>query len=179
MSQTLQLATTDPHLHQKLLDTHGQVWVNPLWGHCSFLLGPVGHKVLFVPSMSLFPQPCVSSGVSMVELLVTSPRGLMPYPGLQNPEPLQLWQAIDDPYLCRRHSKASLAQSLWGLLVHTRFCLSPQSISGGYGVWFKTWFHPSYHSAGSSPLPLDVVHLFLVGSNIFPKIVVQQQQILG
>ena len=34
--------------------------------HCSFLLGPSGHKVLFAPSKSLFPQSCVSSGGSMV-----------------------------------------------------------------------------------------------------------------
>ena len=39
---------------------------------CSFLLGPGVHKVLFVPSKSLFPQSCVSSGVSMVGLTVTS-----------------------------------------------------------------------------------------------------------
>ena len=42
------------------LDTHGQVWVCLLWGHCSFLLSPGVHKVLFVPSKSLFPQSCVS-----------------------------------------------------------------------------------------------------------------------
>ena len=35
-----------------------------------------------------------------------------------------------------KHSKAGLALSLWGLLVCTRFCLSPLSISGRYGVWF-------------------------------------------
>ena len=51
---------------QRLLDTHRQVWVSPLWGHCSLLLGPGVHKVLFVPSKSLFPQSCVSSGGSMV-----------------------------------------------------------------------------------------------------------------
>ena len=28
-----------------------------LWGHCSFLLGSGAHKVLFVPSKSLFPSP--------------------------------------------------------------------------------------------------------------------------
>ena len=39
------------------LDTHGQVWVNLLWGHCSFLLGPGEYKVLFVPSKCLFPSP--------------------------------------------------------------------------------------------------------------------------
>ena len=47
---TLQQATVDLCLHQRLLDTHGQVWVSLLWGHCSFLLGPGEHKVLFVPS---------------------------------------------------------------------------------------------------------------------------------
>ena len=41
----------------RLLDTHGRVWVSLLWGYCSFLLGPGAHKVLFVPSKSLFPSP--------------------------------------------------------------------------------------------------------------------------
>ena len=35
-------------------------------GHCSFIVGPGAHKVLFVPSKNLFPQSCVSSGGSMV-----------------------------------------------------------------------------------------------------------------
>ena len=51
---------------------HRQVWVTLLWGHCSFLLGPGVHKVLFVPSKSLFPQSCVNSGSSMVGLMATS-----------------------------------------------------------------------------------------------------------
>ena len=63
---TLQQATADPHLHRRLLDTHRQVWVSLLWGHRSFLLGAGTHKVLFVPSKSLFPQSFVSSGGSMV-----------------------------------------------------------------------------------------------------------------
>ena len=37
------------------MDTHRQVWVSLLWGHCSFLLGPSVHKVLFVPSKSVSP----------------------------------------------------------------------------------------------------------------------------
>ena len=87
---TLQQATADPGLHQRLLDAQGHVWVDLLWGHCSFLLGLVVHKVLFVPSKSLFPQSCVSSGGCMVEFNGNSllpPRGLMPYPGLLHPEP--------------------------------------------------------------------------------------------
>ena len=63
---TLQQATVDPCLCQRLLDTHGQVWVNLLWGHCSFLLGPGAHKFLFVPFQSLFSQSSVSSGGSVV-----------------------------------------------------------------------------------------------------------------
>ena len=58
---TLQQAIVDPRLHQRLLDTHRQVWVSLLWGHCTFLLGPGAHKVLFVPSKSLFPQSCLTS----------------------------------------------------------------------------------------------------------------------
>ena len=55
---TLQQPTVETFLHQRLLDTHGQVWVSLLWGHCSFLLGPGAHKVLLVPSKSLFPVLC-------------------------------------------------------------------------------------------------------------------------
>ena len=38
-----------PTLCQRLLDTHGQVWVSLLWGHCAFLLGPGAYKFLSVP----------------------------------------------------------------------------------------------------------------------------------
>ena len=61
-----------PRLRRRLLGTPGQAWVSLLWGHCSFLLGPGAHRVLFVPSKSLCPQSCVSSGGSMVGLLATS-----------------------------------------------------------------------------------------------------------
>ena len=53
--------TVNPCLCQRLLDTHRQVWLSLLWDHCSFLLGPGVHKILFVPSKSLFPQSCGSS----------------------------------------------------------------------------------------------------------------------
>ena len=54
----LQQATADPHHNQRLLDTHGQVWVSLLWGYCSFLLGPGAHMVLFVPTRVCFPVLC-------------------------------------------------------------------------------------------------------------------------
>ena len=55
---TLQQATTDPRLHQRLLDTPRQVWVSLLRGHCSFILGPGAHKFLFVPARVYFPVLC-------------------------------------------------------------------------------------------------------------------------
>ena len=67
----LQQATANPRLCWRLLDTHRQVWVSLLWGHCSFLLHPGAHKVWFVPSKSLFLQSCVSSGSSVVVLMAT------------------------------------------------------------------------------------------------------------
>ena len=48
-----QQAAVDPPLCRRHLDTHRQVWLSLLWGHCSFLLAPGAHKVLFVPSKSL------------------------------------------------------------------------------------------------------------------------------
>ena len=56
-------ATVDPH---PCLETPGHSQASlaqSLGGHCSFLLGPGGHKILFVPSKSLFPQSCGSSVV--------------------------------------------------------------------------------------------------------------------
>ena len=50
---TMPLLETPGHSQASL----GQSFV----GHCSFLLGPGVHKVLFVPSKSLFPQSCISS----------------------------------------------------------------------------------------------------------------------
>ena len=47
--------------HWRLPDTHRQVWLSLLWGHCFFLLAPHAHKVWFVPSKSLFPQSCGGS----------------------------------------------------------------------------------------------------------------------
>ena len=64
----------NPRLPRKLLGTHRQLKISLLWGHCLFLLGPGAHEVLCVPSQSLFPQSCVSSGSSMVGLMTTSKR---------------------------------------------------------------------------------------------------------
>ena len=77
----------------------------------------------FVSPKNLFPQSCVSSGSSMVGLMVASSKRAYAYPGLLHPESLPLQQSTADTYLCRRHSNTVLSQSLWGLwvLVHRRF----------------------------------------------------------
>ena len=99
---TLQQATTDPHLHWRLLDTHRPFWVSLLWGHCSFLLGPGVYEVLFVPSKSLFSQSCVSSGGFVVGFVTTSSMRAYAIPRSIAPEPLPLWQATVNPCLCWR-----------------------------------------------------------------------------
>ena len=116
-------ATANPYLCQRLLDTHGQVWVSLLWGHCSFLLGPGAHKLLFVPSKSLFPQSSVSSGGPVVGLMATSSKRAYAIPRSAAPRALPLQQSTSDPHLCRRHSYTVLAQSLLGIwvLVQTGF----------------------------------------------------------
>ena len=136
---TLQQATTDPRLHWRLLDTHGQVWVSLLWGHCSFLLGPGAQGSVCALQESI-SQPCVSSGSFMVGLMATSSKrrnlgGSLPYPSLLHPESLSQWQSTADPYLHSRLSNTVLSQSVASLGPGAhKVCLSPLSISGGNGV---------------------------------------------
>ena len=58
-------------------------------------------------------QSCVSSGSSVVGLMVTSSKRAYATPKAAAPEPLPLWQFSADPYLCRRYSNVILSQSLW------------------------------------------------------------------
>ena len=130
---TLQQATADPHLCQRLLDTYGQVWVSLLWGHFSFLLSPGVHKFLFVPSKSLFPQSYVSSGGSMVGLMATSSKRAFAIPRSAAPRAPPLQQFTVDLYLHGRHSNTILSMGSFGPGA-PKVCLSPLSISAGYGV---------------------------------------------
>ena len=120
---TLQQATADPRLHQRLLDAHGKVWVSLLWGHCSFLLGPGVHKVLFVPCKSLIPQSCVSSGGCMMGLMAITLRRAYAIPRSAAPRAPAPVSGHCWPIPLQETFKHSLAPSLWGLwvLVHTRF----------------------------------------------------------
>ena len=79
-------------------------------------------------------ESCVSPGGSMLGLVATSskrayatPRSITP----RAPAPVagHCWPTLLQETL--KHSKKGLAQSLQGLLVLTRFCLSPLILSGG------------------------------------------------
>ena len=135
---TLQQATADPRLHQRLLDTHRHIWVSVFWGHCSFLLGAGTHRVLFMLSKSLFPQSCVNSGGCMMELMVTSSKRAYAIPRSTAPrspalEAVHCWPV--PPQETLKHSSGSVSVGSLGPGVY-KVCLSPPSISGGYGVWF-------------------------------------------
>ena len=112
------------------LDTHGQFQVSLLWGHCSFLLDPGVHKVLFVPSKSLFLQSCVSSGISMVQLMLTSSKRTYAIPRSAAPRTLPLWQATAALYLCRRHkhSSGSVSVGTLGPGVHKILSMPSKSL---------------------------------------------------
>ena len=161
-------ATADPHLCHRLMDTHGQVRVSLFWGHCSFLLGPGVHKVLFVPSKSLFPQSCVSSGSSTVGLMVTSSKRAYATPRSAAPRaPAPAAEAAADPQLCRRLSNTVLLSlcgtsgswcmerllgpskclwQVWGLILNMISPLLPSfwgfSFILGRGVSF--WWDPTF-----------------------------------
>ena len=107
-----------------LLETprHSQASMSQyLWGHCSFLLGPGVHKVLFVPSKSLFSQSGVSSGSSMVGLVTTSSKRAYAIPrstAARAPGPVagHCWL-----YLCRRHSNTQI--QVWPSLCGVSWCV--------------------------------------------------------
>ena len=129
-------ATVDPCLCQRLLDTHRQVWLSLLWGHCSFLLGPGAHKVLFVPSKSLFCQSCVSSGGSIVGLKVTSSKRAYAIPksaASRSPVPVADHHKTVPPQETLKNSSILISVESLGPGVH-KVCLSHLCVSGGNGV---------------------------------------------
>ena len=78
-ARTAALSASDPEVgHYQPMpppETLGHSWASLGQSFMGSLLlspGPGVHKVLFVPSKSLFPQSYVSSGGSMVGLMVTS-----------------------------------------------------------------------------------------------------------
>ena len=86
---TLQQATADPQLCWRLRDTHRQVWVSLLSGHCSFLLG-LGAQGSVCALQESISQFCVSSGSSMMGSMATSSKRayvIPKYAALRAPAP--------------------------------------------------------------------------------------------
>ena len=135
---TLHQVTADPCLCWRFLDTHGQVWVCSLWGYCSILLSPGEHKVLFMPSKSLFSQSCkfwwLYGGVNgdlLQEGLCHTQVSCTQSPCLCDRPLLTQTPTGDTQTLKSRYGSISVRSPG----VH-RFCLSPLNSSGRYGVWF-------------------------------------------
>ena len=105
----------------------------------SWFLSPVSpgaHMVLFVPSKSPFPQSCVSSGSSMVQLMVTSSKRAYAIPrsaAHRVPAPATVHCSPVPPQETLKHRSVSVTVGSLGPGVHKVF-LSPLSISGRYGV---------------------------------------------
>ena len=119
---TLQQATPDPCLCQRLLETHGQVRAALVRSQLLSSGSWCAQSSICALQESVSPVLCkfwwLYGGVNGGLLQ----GGLMQYPGLLHPEPLPLWQATAYLYLCRKHSNTVLSQSLWSLwvLVYTR-----------------------------------------------------------
>ena len=127
---TLQQATGDPRLYWGLLDTHGQVWISLLWGHCFFLLSPGVQKVLFCALQESVSQSCVSSGSSTVGSMAISfkrayakPKSVAP----RAPAP------CGSPLLTRTSTGDT----------HTQLCLSLCEVLGSWCT--QSLFKPSEH----------------------------------
>ena len=111
---TLQQATANPCLWQRLLDTHGQVWVSFLWDHYSFLLDPGAYKVLFVPSKTLFPQSCVSSGSSGKSSRKTFTSVLT------MPKPLTVWITTNSGKFFKRWEYQTTKPASWEISMQVK-----------------------------------------------------------
>ena len=122
---TLQQATAHPCFCWGHLDTHRHVWVSLLWGHCSFLLVQRHTRFCFCPPRVCFPSPVLSSGGSMVGLMVTSSKRA---------------------YAIRRSAAPRAPAPAAGTLQETLKTQLWLSLCGVYGSWcLQGLFEPSEH----------------------------------
>ena len=75
--------TVNPCLHQRLLNTHKQVWLSLLWGHYYCHLGPGVHKLFWCLPRVCFPRvlgdALYGSYVSLVNFKVLQRKGMQFY----------------------------------------------------------------------------------------------------
>ena len=126
--RTLQQAMADPCLHQRLLDTHRQVWVSLLGVTAPFSWIPVCWSCVCALPKSVPPVLCKFSWV-YGGLMVISSKRFMQYPALLHLEPLA-------------HSRPLLTCTFSGD-IHTQFCLSVCVISESWCA--QHMFEPSEH----------------------------------
>ena len=134
----------DPQCLQRLLDTQATL-VLSLVGSLLLSFGSCCTQGFACALHESVSPVCVGSGGSMVGLMATSsnrpyatprsaaPRAPAPAAGHCRPIP---------PQETCKQSKAVPSQPLQDLLVYTRFCLSPLSVSAGYGFDSKCNFAP-------------------------------------
>ena len=120
------------HRSKYLLGTPGHSQASLLWGHCSFLLGP-GARDSVVPSMSLFPSPMLSSGSSIVGLIMTSSKRTHAIPTPRAPILVENHCRPILPQEMLKHSSFSVSVESLGPGAY-EVCLSPLSISSRNGV---------------------------------------------
>ena len=101
-------------------------------------------RFCFCPPRVCFPRLCVSSGSSMMGLMVTSSKRAYAIPKSAAPSALSPRQSTADPYLHRRYSNTVLSQSLWGpwVLVWTRFVWALWASLAGMGFDSNHEFAP-------------------------------------
>ena len=157
--RTLQQASTNPRFHWRIQDTGKSGWVScVVTAPFSCVLVHTSFRCALQESVS---QSCVSSGSFIVRLMVASSKRAYATPGSAAPRapvPVAVHRWPAPPQETLRHRSISVSVGSLGpgaLMV----CLSPLSTSGGNGVWFKMRIYPSYHLAGTSPLPLDMGYL--------------------
>ena len=131
VSPSLQQATADPRLHWRVLDTHGRVGVILVWSRCSFLLGPGVHRLLFVPSESLFPQSCVKFWRFYGGLMVTFSK-----------------KAYAIPRTAASRAPAPAAGHCWPVHLQETLKQFWLHLCGVSGSWCALLFEPSESLAG-------------------------------
>ena len=117
-----------------------------LVGSLLFLPGPGAHTFLFVSSKSLFPQSSVSSGGSMVELMVSSSRRAYTIPrstalrAAGPVRPLLAWTSAGDT---QTHFWLSLCRASVSCLVYAKFVWALWVSLAGMRFDSKCNFSPS------------------------------------
>ena len=129
----------------------------------------------------VFPPCRLTWGQTMVEVMkIMAPPSTGPMHALLHSVPSTLQQATADLYLHRRHSNTVLAQSLCGLwvLVYIRFVWALQVSLASMRFDSKCYFAPPTVLLWLLLCPWTWDIFFLVGSNIFLLMVVQQHVVI-